>query len=230
VHYSTDYVFNGSGNTAWRENDPTGPLNTYGHSKLAGEQAIRESGCRHLIFRTSWVYAARGNNFAKTMLRLARERDTLNVINDQFGAPTSAELIADITAHALRTCLPHNPPANTRTSPSPSPSPSTSTSTGTGENTPASLSGTYHLAAAGETTWFHYAQYVLACAHELGMPLKAGPNAIQPVATRAFPTPAQRPHNSRLNTTKLQDSFGLRLPDWQAGVQRMVQECGQTAP
>jgi dTDP-4-dehydrorhamnose reductase len=232
VHYSTDYVFNGSGSTAWQEEDATGPLNTYGRSKLAGELAIRDSGCRHLIFRTSWVYAARGNNFAKTMLRLARERDTLNVINDQFGAPTSAELIADITAHALRTCLPHNAPANTRTSASLSPSLSTSTSTitSTGENTPAGLSGTYHLAAAGETTWFHYAQHVLACAHELGMPLKAGPNAIEPVATRAFPTPAQRPHNSRLNTTKLQDTFGLTLPAWQAGVQRMVQEYGQTAP
>ena len=195
IHYSTDYVFDGSGDTAWREDDAVAPLNVYGKSKLAGEQFIQQSGCRHLIFRTSWVYGARGGNFAKTMLRLAGERDSLSVINDQFGAPTGADLIADVTAHALRTM-----------------------------QTRSEVSGLYHLVAAGVTTWHDYASLVIAVARERGISLKVAPDAIHAVPTSAFATPAQRPHNSRLNTQKLQQTFNLTLPDWQLGVQRMLTE------
>jgi len=195
VHYSTDYVFDGQGVTPWREDDPVAPLNEYGRSKLAGEENIRASGCRHLIFRTSWVYAARGNNFARTMLKLAQERDALKVIDDQFGAPTGADLLADITAHALRSAL-REP----------------------------ELAGTYHAAPKGETTWHGYACHVIARARAAGLPLKVADDAIAAVSTDAFPTPARRPANSRLNTGKLRRSFGLHLPDWQAGVDRMLAE------
>jgi dTDP-4-dehydrorhamnose reductase len=195
IHYSTDYVFDGSGDIAWCEDDAVAPLNVYGKSKLAGEQFIQQSGCRHLIFRTSWVYGARGGNFAKTMLRLAGERDSLSVINDQFGAPTGADLIADVTAHALRTM-----------------------------QTRSEVSGLYHLVAAGVTTWHDYASLVIAVARERGVAIKVAQNAIHAVPSSAFATPAQRPHNSRLNTQKLQDTFNLTLPDWQLGVQRMLTE------
>jgi len=195
VHYSTDYVFDGSGERPWTETDGTGPLSVYGRSKLAGEQAIQASGCHHLILRTSWVYGARGGNFAKTMLRLAAERERLTVIADQFGAPTSAELLADVTAHAARTTL-----------------------------SQPTLSGTYHCCAAGETTWNGYARFVLAHAQASGRPLKAGPDQVDQVPTSGFPTPARRPHNSRLDCGKLQSTFGLRLPAWQQGVARMLDE------
>ncbi len=195
VHYSTDYVFDGSGETPWSENSPTGPLSVYGQTKLEGEEAIRISGCRHLIFRTSWVYAARGGNFAKTMLRLAKERDRLTVINDQFGAPTGAELLADITAHALRAV----------------------------QQQPA-LGGTYHAAASGETSWHGYARHVIEFARAAGQPIKVSPAAIEAVPTSAFPTPAKRPQNSRMSTVKLQQAFGLTLPAWQTGVERMLNE------
>jgi dTDP-4-dehydrorhamnose reductase len=195
VHFSTDYVFDGSGTNPWTEEAPTGPLSVYGRTKLEGEQAIRQSGCQHLIFRTSWVYAARGGNFAKTMLRLAKERDRLTVINDQFGAPTGAELLADVTAHAVRKVLAQ--PA---------------------------LSGTYHLAAGGETTWHGYARHVIGFARAAGHEIKVDDQAIEPVPTSAFPTPAKRPGNSRLSTAKLRDAFGLTLPPWQAGVDRMLTE------
>lgn len=195
VHYSTDYVFPGLGSQAWREDDSVGPLNTYGESKLAGEQAIQAAGCRHLIFRTCWVYAARGNNFAKTMLRLAVERDSLGVIDDQHGAPTGAELIADITAHAI---------------------------TATCRNS--ALAGLYHLAAGGETTWCGYARFVLQQAKAQGMSLKACADQVKPLTTAAYPTPAKRPANSRLNTHKLQQAFALVLPDWRLGVARMLTE------
>jgi dTDP-4-dehydrorhamnose reductase len=204
VHYSTDYVFDGSGSTPWQEGDATAPLSVYGRSKLEGEQAIAASGCRHLVFRTSWVYGAHGDkksgNFAKTMLRLAREREQLSVIDDQVGAPTGADLLADVTAHAIRHMLPpmgHN------------------------DLTP---SGIYHLAAAGETSWHGYARFVLQQAEQAGQVLKAGPQQVQAIPTSAYPTPAKRPHNSRLDTTRLQNTFGLALPPWQAGVQRMLNE------
>ncbi len=200
VHYSTDYVFDGSGAVPWTESDPTGPLSVYGRTKLEGEQAIAASGCRHLIFRTSWVYGARGGNFAKTMLRLAGEREQLSVIDDQMGAPTGADLLADVTAHAIRHVLPpmrHN------------------------DLTP---SGIYHLAAAGETSWCGYARFVLQQAGRSGCKLKAGPEQVRPIPTADYPTPAKRPHNSRLDTTRLQNTFGIQLPHWESGVARMLAE------
>ncbi len=195
VHYSTDYVFDGSGNTPWLEDSTTGPLNVYGATKLEGEEAVRASGCRHLIFRTSWVYGARGGNFAKIMLKLAAERERLTVIDDQFGAPTGADMLADITAHAVRTVAQR-----------------------------AELAGTYHAVAAGETTWHGYARHVIEFARAAGRPIKVAPEAIEPVPTSAFPTPAKRPGNSRMNTQKLRDSFGLALPTWQTGVDRLLTE------
>jgi dTDP-4-dehydrorhamnose reductase len=195
VHFSTDYVFNGEGQTPWEENDATGPLNVYGQTKLEGENLIRDSGCQHLILRTSWVYGARGGNFAKTMLRLAAERDRLTVINDQFGAPTGADLLADLTAHMLRDV----------------------------QQRP-SLGGTYHAVAGGETTWHGYARHVIEWARAAGHPIKVAADGIQPVASSAFTTPATRPYNSRMNTQKLREAFRLRLPPWQVGVERMLSE------
>jgi dTDP-4-dehydrorhamnose reductase len=195
VHYSTDYVFDGSGERPWREDDAPGPLSVYGRTKLAGEERIVSANPRHLVLRTSWVYAARGGNFAKTMLRLARERERLIVIDDQYGAPTGAELLADVTAHALR-----------------------SLAGGAGQ------AGIYHVAAAGETTWNGYARFVVAHAQHAGENIKAGPQQVDPVPTSAFPTPARRPHNSRLDTSRFQSTFGLVLPSWQQGVARMLQE------
>ena len=197
IHYSTDYVFNGSGTTPWKETDATGPLGVYGQTKLEGEQAVARCS-RHLIFRTSWVFAARGANFAKTMLRLAKERDQLKVIADQIGAPTGAELLADVTAHAIRTV---------QTRPD-------------GQM----LAGLYHLVAAGETSWHGYAQLVIEEASVLGETLKVSPDRILPITTADFPTPAKRPANSRLDTTKLRTAFRLHLPDWKDGVRRMLVE------
>jgi dTDP-4-dehydrorhamnose reductase len=199
VHYSSDYVFDGSGVLPRSETDTTAPLNVYGTSKREGEALITANNPHHLIFRTSWVYAARGGNFAKTMLRLAQERDQLTVINDQFGAPTGAELIADITAHAIRQV------------------------TQAGADTQA-LAGIYHLVASGCTTWFDYAQHVIAQAQRLQPSLKIKATEVNPVPTSAFPTPARRPLNSRLDTAKLQAAFGLTLPAWQTGVERMLAE------
>jgi dTDP-4-dehydrorhamnose reductase len=202
VHYSTDYVFDGSGDSPWLESDTPAPLNVYGFSKWAGEQAIQRSGCKHLIFRTSWVYAARGGNFAKTMLRLAQEREELKVIDDQWGAPTGADLLADVTAHALRTVSAEGPSASPRPE----------------------LQGLYHLAASGVTTWCEYAKTVIAQSVLAQPALKIAVKKITPIPTVAYPTPAQRPHNSRLNTVKLQSAFSLSLPHWQLGVTRMVRE------
>jgi dTDP-4-dehydrorhamnose reductase len=193
IHYSSDYVFDGQGSVPWSESDAVAPLNHYGVSKFAGEQAIIASGCKYLTFRTSWVYGARGNNFATRMLRLARARETLNIINDQVGAPTGADLIADITALSLQQAL----------------------------RCP-ELSGLYHLAAAGEVSWYGYAQHVIGFAQACGEKLVV--KTINPVETCAYPTPARRPLNSRLNTQKLRDGFSLHLPDWQSGVTRMLAE------
>jgi dTDP-4-dehydrorhamnose reductase len=197
VHYSTDYVFDGSGTHARQEGEGTGPLSVYGQTKLDGEKAIVASGCKYLIFRTSWVYAARGGNFAKTMLRLAQDRQKLTVINDQYGAPTGADLIADVAAHAIRRVL------NTQN---------------------ISFSGVYHLVASGETTWHGYASHVIAQAKALKPELGWKVVDIAPVPTSAFPTPAVRPLNSRLCTDKLEQNFGLVLPPWQQGVDRMLAE------
>ena len=193
VHYSTDYVFDGSGSAPWQETDAVAPVNHYGATKLEGEQLIQASGCKHLIFRTSWVYAARGNNFAKTMLRLAKDRQTLSVIADQVGVPTGADLLADVAVAAWQQAL-RKP----------------------------EFSGIYHLAPDGETTWHAYANYVIDFARRHGEPLAV--ETINPIATTEYPTPAARPLNSRLATTKLRDSFSLHLPDWQSGVTRMLME------
>ena len=195
VHYSTDYVFDGSGSQPWVESDTPAPLSVYGRTKLEGEQLIARHCQRHLILRTSWVYAARGGNFAKTMLRLAQERERLTVIDDQFGAPTGAELIADVSAHAIRQVLAQPQDA-----------------------------GLYHLVASGETTWNGYAKHVIAQAQQIQAALQITANEIASVPTSDFPTPARRPHNSRLNTAKLQATFGLTLPAWQQGVDRMLAE------
>jgi dTDP-4-dehydrorhamnose reductase len=197
VHYSTDYVFDGGGTHARQEGECTGPLSVYGQTKLDGEKAIVASGCKYLIFRTSWVYAARGGNFAKTMLRLAQERDRLTVINDQHGAPTGADLIADVTAHAMRRVF------NTQN---------------------ISFSGVYHLVASGETTWHGYASHVIEQAKTMKPELSWKVGDVAPVPTNEFPTPAKRPLNSRLCTNKLQQAFGLVMPPWQQGVDRMLAE------
>jgi dTDP-4-dehydrorhamnose reductase len=195
VHYSTDYVFDGSGNQPRDEAAPTGPLSVYGRTKLDGEMQIRASGCRHLILRTSWVYAARGGNFARTMLRLAGMKTELNVIDDQIGAPTGADLLADLTALMVRAA---------RTQPD--------------------LAGTYNAVAAGATSWHGYARLVIETARARGVALTLPAAALLPIPTSAYPTPAPRPLNSRLDTHKLRERFGVHLPDWESGVRRMLDE------
>jgi dTDP-4-dehydrorhamnose reductase len=195
VHYSTDYVFDGSGSHARDEDAATGPLSVYGRTKLGGEELIRASGCHHAILRTSWVYAARGGNFARTMLKLAAEREELKVIADQVGAPTGADLLADVTAQLLPRLFDH-----------------------------VALSGTYHCVAGGETNWHGYATHVIEWARARGHAVKVAPERIHAIPTSAYPTPAQRPLNSRLATAKLQRTFGLALPPWQRGVDRMLTE------
>lgn len=198
IHYSTDYVYDGSGDQPRQETAATGPLSVYGRTKLEGEQAIEASGAKAVILRTSWVYAARGNNFAKTMLRLAQERDALSVVADQFGAPTGADLIADVTAHVVRQVV--NQPAN------------------------AHLAGIYHLAASGETCWHAYAQLVLQDALCRGISLKVNADQVSAINTDAYPVPAPRPRNSRLALGKLESAFKLKMPPWQQGVKRMLDE------
>lgn len=195
VHYSTDYVFDGSGSQPRDEDAAIAPLSIYGSTKAEGEDAIRASGCQHLILRTSWVYAARGGNFAKTMLRLAREREQLKVIADQIGAPTGADLLADLSVHMLRAA---------RVNPA--------------------LSGTYHAVAGGETSWHAYARFVVGHARARGVDIKVAADQILAIPTSDYPTPAARPLNSRLDTRKLQQRFGLTLPPWQRGVERMLEE------
>ena len=195
VHYSTDYVFDGSGNRPWREQDPAAPINYYGATKLAGESAIRSTGCRHLIFRTSWVYAARGSNFLGTMTKLIEERDSLKVIDDQVGAPTGAELIADVTAMALRQTQQDS-----------------------------ELAGLFNLVSTGETSWHGYARFIADCLQRQNVPIQATPDCIEPVPTTAWPTPAKRPLNSRLDSTKLENALKLQLPAWQTGVERSLTE------
>ena len=199
VHYSTDYVFDGSKATAYTETDLPNPVSVYGQSKLAGEEAIRDSSCDHLIFRTSWVYAVRGSNFAKTMLRLASQRDELKVVCDQIGVPTSAELIADVTAHGLYRIL-------------------------VDQSFGKQAVGTYHLSPGGETNWHEYAQYVISEALQAGFTLNTKPEQILPIATSEYPLPARRPANSRLDTTKLINMFKIYLPHWQYHVKRLVTE------
>jgi len=190
VHYSTDYVYPGDGETPWQEDSPTEPHSVYGQTKLEGDQAVAQSGCQHLIFRTSWVYAARGNNFMKTMLRLSRERDALSIVNDQIGAPTPARLIAQATALALTT---HNSPLTIHIP-----------------------SGIYHLAPRGETSWHGFACEIFEQARKAGETLAIKPQGAAGIPTAEYPTPAQRPLNSRMNLSKLEAALGVTLPTWQS--------------
>ena len=195
VHYSTDYVFDGEKPAPYLETDATNPLSAYGRSKRAGEQAIEQSGCRALIFRTSWVFSAHGGNFVKTILRLAKERENLNVVADQNGAPTSAELIADVTALAIA-----------------------------GYRSHALASGLYHLTAAGETSWYDLACHVVNRALAKGAALKLHAKQIEAIPTEAYPLPAKRPKNSRMDTGALSSALGLHFPDWNVHVDRVVDQ------
>ncbi len=195
VHYSTDYVFDGSGTVPWRETDTPRPLNVYGQSKLAGEEAIARGCDRHLILRTSWVFDSRGQNFLKAILRAAAERESLEVVADQWGAPTSAGLVADITAALL-------------------------------QQLDLRKAGLYHLAAAGHASRHQFALHTLACAQKLGFPLRAGPDAVRATATRDIVNAARRPLNSRLDTRRLCETFGVVLPPWEQGVEHVVTELG----
>jgi dTDP-4-dehydrorhamnose reductase len=195
IHYSTDYVFDGSSQNAYHEEDATNPQNVYGSSKLAGEQAILKSGCVSMIFRTSWVYSAHGNNFIKTILKHASQKDQLRVVADQWGVPTSADLIADVTSIAL---------ARYRFDPS--------------------VAGLYHLTPAGKTNWLELARFVVQYATKLGIPLKTSEDRIQAITSADYPTPAQRPKNSLLSSQKLETTFHLQLPQWQTGVQHMLNQ------
>ena len=198
VHYSTDYVFKGDQLTPYVETDATAPQSVYGQSKLAGEQAVASGCARHLIFRTSWVVSAHGGNFLKTMLKLAQERDALSVVSDQVGAPTSAALLASITTQVLQTLL-AQPGLDPRW-------------------------GLYHLTASGHTNWHAYACYVIAQARRAGWPIKVQDEAIKPIATKDYPVAAARPLNSRLDTGKLCQAFGLTLPDWRVGVDEVLRK------
>ena len=202
VHYSTDYVFDGQGTRPYREDDATGPLGVYGRSKLAGEESLRESGCAHLILRTSWVYGARGGNFLRTMLRLARERDRLTVVDDQRGAPTSSRLIAATTAAILKRWLDGD------------------------QDSRAGYNGAYHLAAAGETTWCGFARAIVARAARAGLiPREV---EVVPIRTADFPTKARRPAYSVLDTSKLRARFGVALPEWTQGLDAVIGELAET--
>jgi dTDP-4-dehydrorhamnose reductase len=198
IHYSTDYVFNGSKDGRYTEDDATDPLSAYGASKLAGEESLRSAGAAHLIFRTSWVYGVYGKNFLKTMLRLMKEREELKIVSDQFGAPTSASLIADVTAFVLKIM-------------------------GSSPGSHSDKLGLYHLTAAGETSWHGYASYICQVAAGLGIPLSAVPGKIHPIPASEYPVPAMRPVNSRLDCNRLESSFGIRIPHWERGVEHALQ-------
>ena len=196
VHYSTDYVFDGAKPGGYLETDATGPLSVYGATKLAGEALVAASGCQHLIFRTSWVYAAHGANFPLTILRLLRERQELAVVDDQIGTPTSAGLIAEVTAAAIGRLA--------------------------GRDQPPPPSGIYHLTASGATSWHGYAEFIATIAQAAGLPLRVSPDAIRPIPSSAYPQSARRPKNSRLDTGLVQSTFGISLPPWRDNVRQVV--------
>ena len=199
IHYSTDYVFDGSKSGAYVETDPVGPVGVYGDTKLAGEKAIAASGCRHVILRTSWVYSAHGENFARTMLRLGREREALCVVADQWGTPTSVDLLTDVTGRIVERLLDDPEPANP-------------------------IFGLFHCAAAGRTNWRDYAAFFLSCCAEAGLDLKVDPEAIAAIPSDAYPTKARRPQNSLLSSAKLEQTLGLTMPDWRIGVRDLAIE------
>jgi dTDP-4-dehydrorhamnose reductase len=195
VHYSTDYVFDGAATRAYREDDAMHPVSAYGRSKLAGEIALGESGARHLIFRTAWVYAARGHNFLRTMLRVGAERDTLRVVDDQIGAPTPARLIADVTAHiVVQWCLDETPKRD----------------------------GVYHLVASGRTSWCGFARAIFERAQTADLMERAP--TVQAIRTDEYPTKAARPAWSVLDTTKLRETFDIMLPDWRTALDEVITE------
>ena len=192
IHYSTDYVFDGGGNRPYKETDATHPINVYGQTKKAGEDAIIASGCEHLILRTSWVYGVVGRNFVKTIIDLAGARETLNVVNDQIGAPTGAALLAECTAKIIAQ--------------------------------KSWVSGLFHLTASGETSWYDFARLIGETARGCGAALKRSPGGIKPISSKDYPVPAKRPLNSRLDTSKFQETFGITLPPWQNGVTAMLKQ------
>ena len=196
IHFSTDYVFDGTKPSAYREEDATNPLGVYAKTKLEGENALAASGAEHLIFRTSWVFGAHGKNFIKTILRLASSRDELRIVADQFGAPTGAALLADTSTHIAARYLRDGR-----------------------ENFPFGL---YHLATSGETSWHGFAQHIVAKAAAANSPLQATIDRIRPIPAAEYPTPAARPANSRLDTSKFRAAFGLQLPDWTHGVDQVL--------
>ena len=198
IHYSTDYVFDGNQSEPYVETDAVAPQSSYGRSKLAGEQGIARHHAKHLILRTSWVHSEHGGNFIKTILRLAQQKDTLNIVADQIGTPTGATLIADVTAQLIAR---HQQ--------------------GIGPY------GCYHLTASGHTTWYDYARLLVQYARQAGIPLHTSPEAIHPIATADYPTPARRPANSRLDTTKLCRTFDIALPTWETGVQETIARLAQ---
>ena len=197
VHYSTDYVFDGTKPTPYKEDDVPNPINAYGRSKLAGEEAIRQSGCSHYIFRTSWIHSPRRSNFIRTILSVASERDELKIVTDQIGSPTSASLIAEVTVQVLQSCFGKD-----------------------GQNR--SNDGIYHLTASGETSWYEYAKWVLQVAMDSGISLKVTPDLVVPIPTSGYETKAKRPLNSRLDVEKLRTAFSVQLPDWKYGVSQSV--------
>lgn len=199
VHYSTDYVFDGTESSPRKEGDTTQPINIYGSTKLRGEQGVKTATKRHLIFRTQWIYSTRGKNFLRTILRLASERELLKVIDDQFGAPTGAELVADVTAHALHTAL-RKP----------------------------ETAGTYHLAARGKATWFEYAKYAIETARQEGWEIKTPSDAIEPVKSSAYPTQARRPLYTCLDCSKIEQTFKISMPDWHDGIKRVIMQLRST--
>ena len=202
VHYSTDYVFDGTKTEPYVEDDPPNPLNAYGRSKLAGEEAIRASGARHLIFRTGWIYGARGKNFLRTILRLAEEREELRVVADQFGAPTWSRLVAEVTAQILAQ----------RIAPG-------------GEGRFEDVQGTYHLTASGNTSWHGFAQAIIESARRLCPDLALKAQRIAAIPASGYPTLARRPGNSRLNCTRLQQDSGfILLPEWEVCLEHCLQE------
>jgi dTDP-4-dehydrorhamnose reductase len=225
VHYSTDYVFDGTQSRPYKETDLTHPLSVYGQSKYDGEQAVAKNCSQHFIFRTSWVYGAYGQNFLKTILRLAAERDALSMVNDQWGAPTGVELIAAVTALALAQQLGLKPSLNVAQTSGVVMSPSINEGqAGQNSQVNAPKWGLYHLVAAGKTNWFEYAEYAIEQARLLGWPLKLSPQAIKGIPAHEYPVAATRPQNSQLDTQLLREVFGLRLPDWRQGVESAIRE------
>ena len=197
IHFSTDYIFDGTKDGSYLEDDPANPKSVYGKTKWLGEEAVRSNAAKHVILRTSWVFGAHGVNFLKTMLKLSKERDKISVVSDQFGAPTSARMLAEVTAEIVRQLL---------------------------QEFSYRKYGTYHLVAEGETSWHGYAKYVVERANAMGLETKLDPKNIKPIKTKEFPLPAPRPANSRLDTTKVRETFGITLPAWQSEVDHVLAE------